>query len=673
MKSQRILFSIILAIFIFGLFFSSRNLLVTGFQHVKQLPEEIALPSPDIQGTMSLDEAFIRFKSVDSDFTSVSLPLNQLGQLLWSGQGISHAPFRTAPSAGGTYPLELFAVVGVEGVVGVTEGVYQYIPQTHRIHQLLNGDFRAEISDIVSPSEKSLIMSAPVSIIVLADYNRTTEKYGSRGIRYVHLEVGHVIQNICLQSTSLNLRTRASVAFNALELKESLETQYGPLALLPIGKSPNTTYLSSKEIVNSQKDSETLMSLNKNVFESSRRSKKSPITVEYAISQRKSQREYLNGSVALSQFSGLFRMCYGSRHPETGNRSFYSISNRFPVKLSVVVGEVAGLSPGIYQYQGHNHTFVKIRDGDFREELATASLDQEWVRTAQFSIVMTVDYELLDDLYGEEKEKITQFEGGMCAENFYLKTADLGLGMVVVGAFHDLQVNGLIESTFPDQPVYVIPVGLVSLIGDLPPSDASAQPLYYWGDFASFVALSIFYLTIFITTPIVRRKWKREARWLHYILSGVTAIFACVHITLILGYGTLIQNPFNFTTYYYLLRTALIIPYLPGYSLYDIGLIIARLAVFCSVLLFILILPILREPENRKIMFLHKCFTVTTVLFILIHAVFNGRIVALNPLLFLFLNSIAITGFLILRQEPEWLKTPRKIFRFSNNSPKTKT
>ncbi|MFX0063610.1 MAG: SagB/ThcOx family dehydrogenase [Candidatus Hermodarchaeota archaeon] len=657
MKSKWILFSIVIITLIISLFSFQKTLQIRGVHQKDQLLEnEVFLPSPDIQGSLSLDEAIMQFKPIETDFSADRLTLAQLGQLLWSGQGITHAPFRAAPSAGATYPLELFAVIGSEAVIGVNEGVYSYDTSTHRLKQLLEGDFREQISELVPSTQKTLVTTAPVSIIILAEYNRTTERYGLRGIQYVHLEVGHVIQNICLQTVSLDLHIRALVRFNTSRIKELLETKYEPLTLLPVGKSTDASAITSIEGINCPNiDSKSLTKQNYS-FPSEPLPSKSSTTVEQAIFHRKSQREYLSGSIDLSLFSELFWMSYGCHHPETGNRTFYSISDRFPVNLSIVVGEVTGLSPGLYNYLAHNHTFFKVRDGDFREELAAASLDQEWVRKAQFNIVMTVDYSLLTDLYLGDRDMVAQFEAGMCAENFYLKTTALGLGMVVIGAFSEAGLRTIIQDASQDQPIYVISVGLIAFEGEIFPTDGLSQPLYYWGDLASFLALSLFYLTIFVTTPVVQRKWKREARWLHYILSGVTALFMSIHVILILGYGTLIQNPLNFPSYYYLFRTLLTIPYLSSYSLYDIGLIVARIAFISSVLLLLLILPILRAPQNRKIMFLHKCFTVSSVFLIILHALLNGRIVALNPLMFLLLNGFTIIVFLILRQEPEWFK-----------------
>ena len=51
--------------------------------------------------------------------------------------------FRTTPSAGGLYPLEIYIVVGK--VQGLVPGLYKYIPNGHKIMSVINGDVRSEV------------------------------------------------------------------------------------------------------------------------------------------------------------------------------------------------------------------------------------------------------------------------------------------------------------------------------------------------------------------------------------------------------------------------------------------------------------------------------------------------------------------------------------------------
>ena len=85
-------------------------------------PTEVYLPSPHQRGNLSLEEAIVQRRST-RDFTAESISQSQLSQILWAAQGISDASwrYRTVPSAGATYQLELFVVCGGKGIKGLLD------------------------------------------------------------------------------------------------------------------------------------------------------------------------------------------------------------------------------------------------------------------------------------------------------------------------------------------------------------------------------------------------------------------------------------------------------------------------------------------------------------------------------------------------------------------------
>ena len=84
----------------------------------------IMLPRPDTVGKVTVEQALLHRRSW-RDYNSESLSLRQLGQVLWAAQGrTSTTGARTAPSAGTSYPLEVFVVAG--RVEGLTPAVYHY-------------------------------------------------------------------------------------------------------------------------------------------------------------------------------------------------------------------------------------------------------------------------------------------------------------------------------------------------------------------------------------------------------------------------------------------------------------------------------------------------------------------------------------------------------------------
>lgn len=138
---------------------------------------------------------------------------------------------RTTPSAGATYPLFLYAVVGEGGVEGLEPGVYGYLPEQHEIVLVRGGDMRKGLYR--AALQQGWVRDAPLSIVIAADFSRTTSVYGARGIRYVYIEAGHSSQNIYLAAASLGLGTVA--AFYDDGVKRVLGIRHDPLYIMPVG------------------------------------------------------------------------------------------------------------------------------------------------------------------------------------------------------------------------------------------------------------------------------------------------------------------------------------------------------------------------------------------------------------------------------------------------------
>ncbi|MDI6889092.1 MAG: SagB/ThcOx family dehydrogenase [Methanocellales archaeon] len=190
------------------------------------------LPAPKLTGEMSLEEAIKKRRSRRS-FRDVSLRMDQLSQILWAAQGITERFKRAAPSAGATYPLDLYIVAGK--IEGLETGVYHYDPSDHSISLHAEGDLRTDLARACVA--QGFIADAPVSMVITAEYERTMQRYEERGIRYVHIEAGHVGQNIYLQAEALGLGTVAIGAFYDDEVAKLLHLpeEHQPLYVMPVG------------------------------------------------------------------------------------------------------------------------------------------------------------------------------------------------------------------------------------------------------------------------------------------------------------------------------------------------------------------------------------------------------------------------------------------------------
>lgn len=191
----------------------------------------IQLPEPKLDSDKSL-EAAVNARRSRRVFADRAITVEQLGQILWCAQGVTDPKgHRAAPSAGATQPLEAYAVVGK--VEGLEPGFYHYLPESHSLERVKEGDLRAQLA--AAALSQQFIAKAPATVVIAAEYERTAARYGGRTERYVHMEIGHVGQNVYLQCESLGLATCAVGAFEDAQVKELLCIKEEPLYILPVG------------------------------------------------------------------------------------------------------------------------------------------------------------------------------------------------------------------------------------------------------------------------------------------------------------------------------------------------------------------------------------------------------------------------------------------------------
>ncbi len=193
----------------------------------------IDLPEPDRAGSVSLEETLANRRSVRS-YADAPVSPAEISQILWAAQGITHpAGYRTAPSAGALYPLEVYLALG-KGE-GIAPGVYHYDPHGHRLKKISEGDPRAELSR--AALGQGAVRDAPMVVVLCAVYERVTGKYGDRGIRYTHMEAGHAGQNILLEAVARGLAAVPIGAFDDRKVASviGVSGQERPLYLIPVG------------------------------------------------------------------------------------------------------------------------------------------------------------------------------------------------------------------------------------------------------------------------------------------------------------------------------------------------------------------------------------------------------------------------------------------------------
>lgn len=187
----------------------------------------INLPKPNQDGSVSLEKAIAARRS-RRRFLPKPLTLEQIGQLCWAAQGQdSRSGYRTAPSAGATYPLELFVVT--------EDGLFKYLPAEHALEELTDQDLRGELAS--AAWGQGFIEAAPLTLVFAAQFSRTTGRYGQRGIRYVYMEAGHAAQNVHLEAQVLGLGSVPVGAFDDASVSKvlSLPDELEPIYMVTAG------------------------------------------------------------------------------------------------------------------------------------------------------------------------------------------------------------------------------------------------------------------------------------------------------------------------------------------------------------------------------------------------------------------------------------------------------
>lgn len=191
----------------------------------------IHLPQPKTIGNVSLEEAINRRHSTRS-FRNVALEIQEISQILWAAYGKNSYGKKTVPSAGATYPFDIYLVAGI--VNNLKSGIYLYNGRNHTLTLIKHTDIRKQLAQ--SSFGQSFIAEAPAILVLVAQFQRTTSFYGKRGERYVYLDAGHIGQNVSLQVETLGLATCMVGAFDDASVAKILDAEGEVVYIMPVGK-----------------------------------------------------------------------------------------------------------------------------------------------------------------------------------------------------------------------------------------------------------------------------------------------------------------------------------------------------------------------------------------------------------------------------------------------------
>jgi SagB-type dehydrogenase family enzyme len=158
-------------------------------------------------------------------YSEEPLSLEELSYLLWCTQGVKEATnrpatLRTVPSAGARHCFETYLLVN--RVEGLRQGLYRFLAAEHSLQEVDTDPGIAERVTQACFNQRFVMQSAATFIWTVVAY-RMMWRYGERGYRYMHLDAGHVCQNLYLAAEAIGCGACAIAAFHDDALNEALK------------------------------------------------------------------------------------------------------------------------------------------------------------------------------------------------------------------------------------------------------------------------------------------------------------------------------------------------------------------------------------------------------------------------------------------------------------------
>lgn len=157
-------------------------------------------------------------------YSETPLSLDELSYVLWSTQGVKEvtkrpATLRTVPSAGARHCFETYVLVN--RVEGLNPGLYRFLAIDHKLQEI---DMSEDIAERVTAGcfGQRFVLNSAITLILTSVRYRMMWRYTERGYRYMHIDAGHVMQNLYLCAEAIDSGVCAIAAFYDDQINETL-------------------------------------------------------------------------------------------------------------------------------------------------------------------------------------------------------------------------------------------------------------------------------------------------------------------------------------------------------------------------------------------------------------------------------------------------------------------
>jgi len=187
----------------------------------------------------------------------------------------------------------------------------------------------------------------------------------------------------------------------------------------------------------------------------------SSTSIEKAIKERRSVRSYKNIPLSIEEISQLLWAGQGITDPISKYRSYPSAGALYPLELYIVINKAKSIEKGFYKYDPNKHALIKITERNITDEITQAALNQEFIKESAIIFIYTAITSKTTSRYGERGLRYIYMEAGHAAQNIYLQSVSLKIGVVVIGAFKDQEIKKIMNLKEDEIPLYIIPAGKI--------------------------------------------------------------------------------------------------------------------------------------------------------------------------------------------------------------------
>ena len=407
---------------------------------------------------------------------------------------------RSAPSAGGLYPAEVYLIS--RGTEFLPAGLYSYQGQSHSLLLFWESDVWTNLQSACFWNP--VLENTDIALVTSAIFYRSAWRYEDRAYRRIFLDTGHLLGNIELSASINDYRAHLIGGFNDSQMNELLyldSEKESVMTVIPLADLLNirqnlphsTTALPSATTTVYPKiaEGELLSSLQRATIIDADEKIEAAVTpsnwedkynfpfclkvsvtsrpvnwgedlidLESTMLKRRSTRAYSGASLSLDELRALLHFTYQPQ--DYASQNLDPNPDYFALDLLetfIAVSAVTGLEEGCYYYAPKAQELRQIRFKNFQQELHYLCLGQDLGRDAAAVVFHTADLSKAVAKYGDRVYRYLHADAGHLGQRLNLAAIHLGLGVSGIGGFFDDQVNEVLGIPSDEAVIYITTLG----------------------------------------------------------------------------------------------------------------------------------------------------------------------------------------------------------------------